>query len=256
MTAQRIIRFGIIGCGLMGREFASAAARWMHLREIGREAADRRRLRRQPRRDGVVQPTRCRACATYTDYHDLLADARGRGGLLRRAAQPASAVLSRYPARGQASAGREALWHRPRGVSGHRRRDGAASRPAGALLLGVSLLPRRADDSCRGRGRAASGASSRWRAATGIAATSTPRSRSTGSAASPPAANTAAWAIWACTRSTLPLRMGWRASNVRALLTKIVHERPGPDGADGSLRDVGQRDPGLRGQRRTASPSR
>lgn len=25
------IRFGIIGCGLMGREFASAAARWMHL---------------------------------------------------------------------------------------------------------------------------------------------------------------------------------------------------------------------------------
>ena len=25
------IRFGIIGCGLMGREFASAAARWLHL---------------------------------------------------------------------------------------------------------------------------------------------------------------------------------------------------------------------------------
>jgi predicted dehydrogenase len=28
-----------------------------------------------------------------------------------------------------------------------------------------------------------------------------------------------------------PLRMGYRASNVRALLTKIVPERPGPDGA-------------------------
>ena len=27
----RTIRFGIIGCGLMGREFASAAARWCHL---------------------------------------------------------------------------------------------------------------------------------------------------------------------------------------------------------------------------------
>ena len=25
------VRFGIIGCGLMGREFASAAARWCHL---------------------------------------------------------------------------------------------------------------------------------------------------------------------------------------------------------------------------------
>ena len=27
------LRFGIIGCGLMGREFASAAARWMHILE-------------------------------------------------------------------------------------------------------------------------------------------------------------------------------------------------------------------------------
>ena len=30
----RVLRFGIIGCGLMGREFASAAARWMHLLEM------------------------------------------------------------------------------------------------------------------------------------------------------------------------------------------------------------------------------
>jgi len=28
---MRTIKFGIIGCGLMGREFASAAARWSHL---------------------------------------------------------------------------------------------------------------------------------------------------------------------------------------------------------------------------------
>jgi predicted dehydrogenase len=28
---KRTVRFGIIGCGLMGREFASAAARWCHL---------------------------------------------------------------------------------------------------------------------------------------------------------------------------------------------------------------------------------
>ncbi len=28
------VRFGIIGCGLMGREFASAAARWLHLSDI------------------------------------------------------------------------------------------------------------------------------------------------------------------------------------------------------------------------------
>lgn len=31
---MKIIRFGIIGGGLMGREFASAAARWMHLTDI------------------------------------------------------------------------------------------------------------------------------------------------------------------------------------------------------------------------------
>jgi len=29
--AKRILNFGIIGCGLMGREFASAVARWCHL---------------------------------------------------------------------------------------------------------------------------------------------------------------------------------------------------------------------------------
>ncbi len=28
---KREINFGIIGCGLMGREFASAVARWCHL---------------------------------------------------------------------------------------------------------------------------------------------------------------------------------------------------------------------------------
>ena len=28
------LKFGIIGCGLMGREFASAAARWLHLTDM------------------------------------------------------------------------------------------------------------------------------------------------------------------------------------------------------------------------------
>ncbi len=31
---MRTVRFGIIGCGLMGREFASAAARWCHLLDL------------------------------------------------------------------------------------------------------------------------------------------------------------------------------------------------------------------------------
>ena len=33
MSGQ-VLRFGVIGCGLMGREFASAAARWMHLTDM------------------------------------------------------------------------------------------------------------------------------------------------------------------------------------------------------------------------------
>jgi predicted dehydrogenase len=33
MPAEKNIRFGLIGCGLMGREFASAVARWCHLLE-------------------------------------------------------------------------------------------------------------------------------------------------------------------------------------------------------------------------------
>ena len=31
---KRTINFGVIGCGLMGREFASAAARWCHLLDL------------------------------------------------------------------------------------------------------------------------------------------------------------------------------------------------------------------------------
>jgi predicted dehydrogenase len=31
---QRAIKFGVIGCGLMGREFVSAAARWCHLLDL------------------------------------------------------------------------------------------------------------------------------------------------------------------------------------------------------------------------------
>ena len=31
---MRTVRFGLIGCGLMGREFASAAARWAHLLDL------------------------------------------------------------------------------------------------------------------------------------------------------------------------------------------------------------------------------
>jgi len=34
-VADRVVRVGVVGGGLMGREFASAAARWIHLADIG-----------------------------------------------------------------------------------------------------------------------------------------------------------------------------------------------------------------------------
>ncbi len=34
MRHKKTIRFGVIGCGLMGKEFASAAARWCHLTDV------------------------------------------------------------------------------------------------------------------------------------------------------------------------------------------------------------------------------
>jgi len=71
---NRNIRFGVIGCGLMGREFASAAARWLHLEGV------------------AVRPRIVAVCDTnpaatewfvqhvpdvrlaVQDYHELLAD--------------------------------------------------------------------------------------------------------------------------------------------------------------------------------------
>lgn len=37
MSARKVIRFGVIGAGLMGKEFASAAARWCHLLAPGKQ---------------------------------------------------------------------------------------------------------------------------------------------------------------------------------------------------------------------------
>lgn len=72
--AKKTIRFGVIGCGLMGKEFASAAARWCHLENVDFEpritavcdanpAAAEWFVRRVPTVENA-----------YSDYKDLLAD--------------------------------------------------------------------------------------------------------------------------------------------------------------------------------------
>jgi predicted dehydrogenase len=70
---KREVRFGIIGCGLMGREFASAAARWCHLldqdvipRIVGICDAN-------PAMLGWFQENIPTIQIATQDYHDLLA---------------------------------------------------------------------------------------------------------------------------------------------------------------------------------------
>ncbi|MFD0961882.1 Gfo/Idh/MocA family protein [Paenibacillus chungangensis] len=71
---KRIITFGVIGCGLMGKEFASAAARWCHLTGVDFEprivaVCDANPTAAQWFQDNV--PSVARA---YSDYRELLAD--------------------------------------------------------------------------------------------------------------------------------------------------------------------------------------
>jgi predicted dehydrogenase len=73
-VAQQIIRFGIIGCGLMAREFASAAARWCHLLDMDVRpqivaVADRKDSCLCWFRDNIPDVK-----LAVNDYHDLLAD--------------------------------------------------------------------------------------------------------------------------------------------------------------------------------------
>ena len=73
---MKTIRFGIIGCGLMGREFASAIARWLHLTES----------RAQPKIVGVCDTNEAlmgwftthlpSVKQKTTDFRELLADSK------------------------------------------------------------------------------------------------------------------------------------------------------------------------------------
>lgn len=73
MTKQ-IIRFGVIGCGLMGKEFASAAARWCHLLNTNFEPRITAVCDANPAAAQWFQDNLPSVVKATTDYHELLAD--------------------------------------------------------------------------------------------------------------------------------------------------------------------------------------
>lgn len=74
MMGNRIIRFGVIGCGLMGKEFASAAARWCHLAGVDFEPRIVAVCDANPAATEWFQRNVPSVERTYSDYKDLLAD--------------------------------------------------------------------------------------------------------------------------------------------------------------------------------------
>lgn len=72
--SRTIIRFGVIGCGLMGKEFASAAARWCHLSDVDFEPRITAVCDANPAAAEWFQRLVPTVAKTTTDYRELLAD--------------------------------------------------------------------------------------------------------------------------------------------------------------------------------------
>ena len=72
--SKRIIRFGVIGCGLMGKEFASAAARWLHLEGVDFEPRIVAVCDANPAATEWFKGQVPSVERAYADYRELLAD--------------------------------------------------------------------------------------------------------------------------------------------------------------------------------------
>jgi predicted dehydrogenase len=70
----RELKFGVIGCGLMGREFASAAARWMHLLEAPARPVIVSVCDTNPSLTAWFADNFSSVTQVTTDYHEMLAN--------------------------------------------------------------------------------------------------------------------------------------------------------------------------------------
>jgi predicted dehydrogenase len=228
MTAT--IRFGLIGGGLMGREFASATARWMHLADIG------------------TRPVLAGVCDTNADALEWFAErvpglhivTQNHRELL---ASPAiDAIYCAVPHHLHAPiyeetilAGKHLLGEKPFGIDrAANERVLAASRARPDVLVrcssefpffpGALRVLRLIREQRLGRIIEA-------RAGFLHSSDLDPRKPINWKR------RVATCGAYGCMGDLgmhvlhIPLRAGWHIRNVRALLSKIVAERPGPDGA-------------------------
>lgn len=72
--STRLISFGVIGCGLMGREFASAAARWCHLQNLDFQPQIVAACDANPQMADWFAHHVPSVKRTYRDYQELLHD--------------------------------------------------------------------------------------------------------------------------------------------------------------------------------------
>ncbi|WP_309120779.1 Gfo/Idh/MocA family oxidoreductase [Paenibacillus sp.] len=72
--SKKVIRFGVIGCGLMGKEFASAAARWCHLTGVDFEPRITAVCDANPAAAAWFESAVPSVERSYADYRELLAD--------------------------------------------------------------------------------------------------------------------------------------------------------------------------------------
>ena len=232
--AERTVSLGVIGGGLMGRELASAVARWIHLENLG------------------VTPRLVHVCdiepQTLAWYERLADSPRLSSDPAALLADPeVEAVYIAVPHNLHAElyvealeAGKHLLGEKPFGIDREANerimaRGGRPPRPGGALLVGDAVLSRRPGGVALDRGRAL-------------------RPPDRGPLAVPSLSDLDPekpinWKRRAETNGAygclgdlgmhalhVPLRAGWAPLDVRALLGDIVKERPDGHGARRSTR--------------------
>ena len=225
--AERVVRFGLIGGGLMGREFASAVARWAHLADIG--VRPELAVVCDTSRDVLAWYERLApAPQLVSDYRELLADDAVDAVYC---AVPHNLHEEIYTA--ILAAGKHLLGEKPFGIDLAANESINRAIPSEVLVRCSSELP------FYPGGQEVF----RWIAERRYGQVLEVRSQFLHSSDLDPK-KPINWKRIAAVNGEygcmgdlgmhalhLPLRAGWQPRNVRAILSDVVRERPGADGA-------------------------